>query len=75
MNFNFPSIEHLSSVGKDFFGKDLFINDSKSVCTLNEDDKVGSILKVGAPQVPPPLCRPITSQDVSIFNVDAILEK
>ncbi|KAJ8426371.1 LOW QUALITY PROTEIN: hypothetical protein Cgig2_001897 [Carnegiea gigantea] len=38
----FSSIEHLSSLGQDFLGNDLCLNDSKSICTLNDDDEAES---------------------------------
>ena len=51
------------------------LNDSKSVFTPSDNDEVDSIPKLVAPQVPPLQHRPRASQDVSIFNVDAVIRE
>jgi len=50
----FPSIEHLLSLGQDFLGNELCLNDSKNVCTPCDLVEVKSILNPYASQVPPP---------------------
>ena len=74
-SYCFPSIEHLSSLRQDSLVNDLCPNDSKSVCTLSDNDEVESIPKAIAPQVPPPQRRPRASQDVSLFSVDAVIRE
>lgn len=48
----FPSIEHLSSLGKDHIGNDVSLNNSKSSGTPNDDDEADSAPKVDIPQKP-----------------------
>jgi len=71
----FPSIEHLLSLGQDFLSNELCLNDSKSVFTPSDNDEVDSFPKLVAPQVPPLQHRPRASQDVSIFNVNAVIRE
>jgi len=71
----FPSIEHLLSLGQDFLGNELCLNDSRSVCTPSDNDEVESIPKENAPQVSPPQRGSRASQDVFVFNVDAIIRE
>ncbi|KAJ8426500.1 hypothetical protein Cgig2_020470 [Carnegiea gigantea] len=59
----------------DFLGNDLCPNDSKSICTLNDDDEADFTPKADAARVPPPLRPSRASQDVSVFNVDAIIRE
>ena len=62
-------------MGQDFIGNDLCLNDSKSICTLNDDDEAKSTPKADAPRVLPPLCPSRASQDVSVFKVDAVIRE
>ena len=62
-------------LGQDFLSNELCRNDSKSVCTLGDNDEVESIPKAVASHVPPPQRRSRASQDVSLFNVDAVIRE
>ncbi|KAJ8433428.1 LOW QUALITY PROTEIN: hypothetical protein Cgig2_024764 [Carnegiea gigantea] len=59
----------------DFFGNDLCLNGSKSICTPNDDDEARSTPKADASQVPPPLRPSRALQDVPVFNVDALIRE
>ncbi|KAJ8446928.1 hypothetical protein Cgig2_016470 [Carnegiea gigantea] len=71
----YPSIEHISSLGQDFLGNDLCLNSSKSTCTLNDDNDAESNPKADASRVPPTLRPSRASQNVSVFNVDAVIRE
>jgi len=71
----FPSIKYLLSLGQDFLGNKMCLNDSNSVCTSSDNDVVESIPNADALQVQPPQCCPGTLQDVSVFNVDAFIRE
>ncbi|KAJ8431723.1 hypothetical protein Cgig2_013422 [Carnegiea gigantea] len=44
----FPLIQHLSSLGKDFLGSDLYLDNSNSICIPNNDDEVESTPEANA---------------------------
>ncbi|KAJ8443564.1 LOW QUALITY PROTEIN: hypothetical protein Cgig2_020651 [Carnegiea gigantea] len=65
----FPSIDHLQSLGSDFLGNDL--------CPMTRGVFVPQMMmiKLNAPRVPLPLRPPRASQDVSVFNIDAVIRE
>ncbi|KAJ8430547.1 hypothetical protein Cgig2_030214 [Carnegiea gigantea] len=67
--------ECMGESSDDFLGNDLCLNNSKSICTLNDVDEAKSTPKVDAPRVPPPLRPSKAAQDVYVFKVDANIRK
>ncbi|KAJ8438376.1 LOW QUALITY PROTEIN: hypothetical protein Cgig2_006294 [Carnegiea gigantea] len=62
-------------LGHDFLGNDLCLNDSKSICTPNDDDEAVLTPLADTPRVPPPLRPSRASQDVSVFDIDAVIRE